>query len=100
MGRFKVLFAVGKNLRNMNREAAIDSLRNVLAVLGLGLLIGDFATMNPMYVLPGALLLIAVWYADYLRHDLPSMPTMGSASTADQAVKSALDPVNELGRAA
>ncbi len=94
MGRFKVLFDVRKNLRNMNREAAIDSLRNVLAVLGLGLLIGDFATMNPMYVLPGALLLIAVWYADYLRHDLPSSP-----SAADQAVKSALDPVSELGRA-
>jgi hypothetical protein len=70
--RFSILFDVRHSLRKMNREAAIDSLRNVLAVLGLGVLIGDFATMHLMYALPGALLLIAVWYADYLRHDLPN----------------------------
>jgi hypothetical protein len=39
-------------------------------------LIGDFATMHLLYVLPAALLLIAVWYADYLRHDLPGPSPM------------------------
>ena len=74
--RFQILFDVRNNLRKMNREAAIDSLRNVLAVLGLSVLIGDFATMHLMYVLPAAFLLIAVWYADYLRHDLPNPSAM------------------------
>ena len=46
MKRFQILFNVRTNLRNLNKEAAIDSMRNVLAVLGLGLLIGDFATMR------------------------------------------------------
>lgn len=94
MNRFKILFEVRNNLHNMNREAAVDSLRNVLAVLGLGVLIGDFATMNPIYALPGALLLVAVWYADYLRHDLPlNAPTDESGGAQTQ-----VDPARGLGR--
>ncbi len=94
MKRFKILFNVRKNLRNMNREAAVDSLRNVLAVLGLGVLIGDFATMNPIYAFPGALLLIAVWYADYLRHDLPLIAAADESGDA----QTLLDPASGLGR--
>jgi hypothetical protein len=30
--------------------------------------LADFATMRPLFLVPGAILLIAVWYADYLRH--------------------------------
>jgi len=67
--RFRFIFDVRKNLRNLNKEAAFDSMKNVLAVLGLGLLIGDFATMHLVYAVPGAALLVALWYGDYLRHD-------------------------------
>lgn len=109
MKRFQKLFEVRNNLRNFNQEAAIDSMRNVLAVLGLGLLIGDFATMRLPYVIPGAALLIAVWYADYLRHDLPTMPIVNvpeqavpekkEQSLGEQRLIDPLDPINQLGRA-
>lgn len=69
--RFRFIFDIRKNLRHLNKEAAFDSMKNILAVLGLGLLLGDFATMHALYALPGAVLLLAVWYADYLRHDFP-----------------------------
>ena len=69
--RFRFIFDVRKDLRHLNKEAAFDSMKNILAVLGLGLLLGDFATMHALYALPGAVLLVAVWYADYLRHDFP-----------------------------
>ena len=95
MKRFSILFNVRDNLRNMNKEAAIDSLRNVLAVLGVGVLIGDFATMNPMYAVPGALLLIAVWYADYLRHDLPADPSIADGCRNESSL---VDPVQNLGQ--
>ena len=106
MKRFQKLFEVRNNLRNLNTEAAIDSMRNILAVLGLGLLIGDFATMRPPYVIPGVALLIAVWYADYLRHDLPAAPV---ANVPENIVPEKMDqtlsaqrvigPIDQLGRA-
>jgi hypothetical protein len=117
--RFQKLFDVRNNLRDLNKEAAIDSMRNVLAVLGLGLLIGDFATMRPLYAIPGAALLIAVWYADYLRHDLPAAPDVHVPETAvperqepglseqrlsgqrliDPLTDRMIDPIDQLGRA-
>jgi len=96
--RFRVVFNVRNNLRGLNKEAAIDSMRNVLAVLGLGLLIGDFATMHLEYVIPGAALLVAVWYADYLRHDLPPSPPLINVSEPEKK-QALIDPVNQLGRA-
>lgn len=87
MKRFRILFNFRSNLRKLNKEAAIDSMRNVLAVLGLGVLIGDFATMHLMYVVPGAAILIAVWYADYLRHDLPPSPAGIDAPQKESALK-------------
>ncbi len=106
MKRFKKLFEVRNNLRNLNQEAAIDSMRNVLAVLGLGVLIGDFATMHLPYVIPGAALLMAVWYADYLRHDLPATPVVNTQETAVPEKKEPslgeqrlIDPINHFGRA-
>jgi hypothetical protein len=104
--RFQKIFDVRNNLRNLNQEAAIDSMRNVLAVLGLGLLIGDFATMRLPYVIPGSALLIAVWYADYLRHDLPVAPVVNVSETAVPEKKEQglseqrlIDPIDQLGRA-
>ena len=109
MKRFQKLFEVRNNLRNLNKEAAIDSMRNVLAVLGLGLLIGDFATMRLPYAIPGVALLIAVWYADYLRHDLPAAPVINvpeiavpekkEQSLSEQRLINEIDPINQLGRA-
>jgi|SRR5271170_4814659 len=116
MKRFQKLFDIRNNLRSFNQEAAIDSMRNVLAVLGLGLLIGDFATMHLPYVIPGVALLIAVWYADYLRHDLPAAPVVnvqadnvpetavpekkGQGSSAPRSIDpSMIDPIDQLGRA-
>jgi hypothetical protein len=54
--------------KQVDRAAAIDSARNVFAVLGIGTVLADFATMRPWFYVPGALLLAGVWYADYLRH--------------------------------
>lgn len=116
MKRFRIVFNFRNNLRNLNKEAAVDSLRNVLAVLGLGVLIGDFATMHILYVIPGATLLLAVWYADYLRHDLPatsaidvpdikvpdiSVPDIDLPAKKEQSVgeQRLIDPIDQLGRA-
>lgn len=57
-----------KFLRSLHREAALDSLRNVMAVVGLGTVIGDFATMRLWMVLPCLSLAFLVWFADYQRH--------------------------------
>lgn len=54
--------------RSLDRSAAIDSLRNVLAVLGAGTILADFGTMRVWMLAPCTLVLVAVWYADYLRH--------------------------------
>jgi hypothetical protein len=109
--RFQRLLDVRNNFRNLNKEAAIDSMRNVLAVLGLGLIIGDFATMRLPYVIPGIALLIAVWFADYLRHDLPAAPVVNVPESAvpekkEQSLSesrlidpSSIDPLDQLGRA-
>lgn len=54
--------------RKLDRAAAIDSAKNVFAILGVGSILADFATMKPLLLVPGAILLVGVWYADYLRH--------------------------------
>lgn len=69
------LRAVWKFFSTLNREAAIDSLKNFMAVIGLSTIIGDFATMHLVYVLPFSLLALAIWYADYLRHDFTPIQT-------------------------
>jgi hypothetical protein len=52
----------------LNREAALDSVRNVLMVIGAGTVLGDFATMRWFAALPCACVAFAIWYIDYLRH--------------------------------
>ncbi len=79
-------------LRTMNREAALDSLRDVLAVIGLATLLGDFATMRMWYMVPAFALLCVVWYADYMRHDLPSPPLIEADNPE------LLSQIAELGR--
>jgi len=79
-------------LRTMNHDAALDSLRDILAVLGLGTIIGDFATMRVWYVLPAFALACVVWYADYMRHDLTSLSLYQSDDPK------LLSQISELGR--
>ena len=67
---------VQRELTALNREAALDSMRNILAVIGIGTLLGDFLTMRVFYILPAVALMLLVWYADYLRHDFPSPLTL------------------------
>jgi hypothetical protein len=56
-------------MKSLNREAALDSARSILAVIGVGTILGDFLTMRWYYVVPAAFFAFWVWYADYLRHD-------------------------------
>ena len=59
-----------KFVTTLNREASIDSARNVLAIIGVGSIIGDFASKMPIYfMVPALAFLLGVWYMDYLRHD-------------------------------
>lgn len=64
----RALAFVTHSLRNLHGEAAIDSLRNVLSVIGAFALLGIMAAMRWFFVLPGAALCVAIWYADYMRH--------------------------------
>jgi hypothetical protein len=61
--------AISRFVRTLNRDAALDSLRNILCVIGAGSVLGDFLTMRWYYVLPAFSFACAVWYVDYLRHD-------------------------------
>jgi hypothetical protein len=54
--------------RELNREAALDSARNVLAVLGLGTVLADFGTMRLWLLAPCAAMAWLVWFIDYQRH--------------------------------
>jgi hypothetical protein len=54
--------------RTLHREAALDSLRNVLALIGAGTILADFSTMRYWFIVPGSALLFLIWFADYRRH--------------------------------
>jgi hypothetical protein len=51
-----------------NRAAAVDSLRNVFAVLGAGAVLAHLSVLSWPLACIGGGLVSAVWYADYLRH--------------------------------
>jgi hypothetical protein len=68
-GRVKRFLTWGRRfVAELDREAARDSARNVLAVVGFGTVIGDFATMRVWMALPMAAVAAGVWYIDYMRH--------------------------------
>jgi len=54
--------------RHLDRTAAIDSFKNVMAVIGVGTILADFGTMRVWMAAPCAIIAILVWYGDYLRH--------------------------------
>ena len=58
-------FAWGKGL---HRDAALDSLRNVLAVVGAATILADFATIKVWLILPMLAVAFLIWFLDYERH--------------------------------
>ncbi len=65
IGIWKALATWGKNL---HREAALDSLRNVLAVVGGATILADFATIKVWLILPMLFFAFLIWFLDYERH--------------------------------
>jgi ABC-type maltose transport system permease subunit len=62
---FKAMFGWMKNL---HREAALDSLRNVLAVVGGATILADFSTIKIWLILPMLVVAFLMWFLDYERH--------------------------------
>jgi hypothetical protein len=62
---WKAGLAWGKGL---HREAALDSLRNVLAVVGGATILADFGTVKVWLVVPMVLIAFLIWLLDYERH--------------------------------
>ena len=54
--------------RNLHRDAALDSLRNVLAVVGGATILADFATIKAWVIPPMLALAFLIWFLDYERH--------------------------------
>jgi hypothetical protein len=55
-------------LRGIHREAAIDSLRNVLAIVGGATILADFSTIKYWLIMPMMGVAFLIWYLDYERH--------------------------------
>lgn len=55
-------------LRSLDRDAAIDSARTVLACIGGAAILAYMGTMPPVLVPLALVIVIGLWYADYLRH--------------------------------
>ncbi len=54
--------------KGLHRDAALDSLRNVLAVVGGATILADFATIKIWLILPMLVLAFLIWFLDYERH--------------------------------
>jgi len=52
----------------IHQEAALDSLRNVLAVVGAATILADFATIKIWLILPMLAVAFLIWFLDYERH--------------------------------
>ena len=61
----KALVAWGKAL---HRDAALDSLRNVLAIVGGATILADFGTVKVWLVVPMVAVAFVIWLLDYERH--------------------------------
>jgi hypothetical protein len=52
----------------IHRDAALDSVRNVLAVVGGATILADFDTMKAWFILPMTGFAFLLWFLDYERH--------------------------------
>jgi hypothetical protein len=71
-------------MRNLHREAALDSLRNVLAVVGGATILADFSTIKIWLIAPMLAVAFLIWFLDYERHF--------RGQTVDESWMSALRP--------
>jgi hypothetical protein len=55
-------------MKALHREAALDSIRNVLAVVGAATVLADFTTMKAWLIVPMVFFAGLIWYLDYQRH--------------------------------
>jgi hypothetical protein len=62
---FRACLAWGKGL---HRDAALDSVRNVLAVVGGATILADFTTIKVWLIVPMLAIAILIWFLDYERH--------------------------------
>lgn len=71
-GRIRAFITWGQKhrlwIRSLDREAALDSTRNVLTVIGGATVLGNFGTMRAWLMLPMLGVFGVIWYLDYLRH--------------------------------
>ncbi|MGA9391085.1 MAG: hypothetical protein WBV69_11620 [Candidatus Sulfotelmatobacter sp.] len=54
--------------KSLHREAALDSLRNVLAIIGGATILADFGTIKAWLILPMVGVAFVIWLLDYERH--------------------------------
>jgi hypothetical protein len=54
--------------KRLHREAALDSARNVLAVVGGATILADFTTIKIWLILPMIGIAFLIWFLDYERH--------------------------------
>ena len=54
--------------KGVHKEAALDSLRNVLAIVGGATVLADFGTTKAWLLLPMAVVAFLIWLLDYERH--------------------------------
>lgn len=55
-------------IKGLHREAALDSLRNVLAVVGGATILADFTTIKAWLIAPMLVIAFLIWFLDYERH--------------------------------
>jgi hypothetical protein len=55
-------------VKSIHREAALDSLRNVLAVVGGATILADFGTIKAWLIAPMLAVALLIWFLDYERH--------------------------------
>jgi hypothetical protein len=54
--------------KSLHRDAALDSLRNVLAVVGAATILADFDTIKGWLIVPMLAFAFLIWFLDYERH--------------------------------
>ncbi|HTA48614.1 MAG TPA: hypothetical protein VK930_04110 [Verrucomicrobiae bacterium] len=60
--------AIAAWVNSLHADAALDSLRNVLAVVGGATILADFDTIKVWLILPMLGFAFLIWFLDYERH--------------------------------
>jgi len=65
---FRIFKACILWVKGLHREAALDSIRNVLAVVGAATILADFTTIKAWLIAPMLVFAFLIWFLDYERH--------------------------------